>query len=114
LGKYDEALSELDNVEQHFKGKAAKDVQTGLRCKLALRQGDWREAEQFYAVLHNKELPVHKSLHAELLRQKAIDSALSSQDRKIASEESQALMKEIAATGATFTFGDTDDSDDLD
>jgi len=42
--------------------------------KLALRQGDWREAEQRYTSLQSKDFPVHKSLRAELLRQKALDN----------------------------------------
>lgn len=113
LARYDEAAGQLDSVEQHFKGRAAKDVQTGLRCKLALRQGDWREAEHFYGSLHNKELPVHKSLRAELLRQKADDATVAAQDRTIATAESQTLIKEITAAGATllFTFDVSYDSD---
>lgn len=104
LKRYEDALHELSEVEQRFKGKAARDVQTGLRCKLALRQGKWREAEPLYAALHNKEYPVHKSLKAELLRQKAGDTTLPSGEREKAKTEADALVKELNAAGAVFTF----------
>jgi tetratricopeptide (TPR) repeat protein len=113
LGRYDEALKDLTSVEQQFKGRGAKDVQLGLRLKLALRQSNWRDAEQFYSTLHNKDLPVHKSLRAELLRQKASDKSVSVEDRKAADEESQSLVRDLTAAGATlsFTFDESDDDE---
>jgi tetratricopeptide (TPR) repeat protein len=112
LTRYSEALSELAKVEQQFKGKSAKDVQVGLRCKLALRQGHWREAEELYATLHNKEVPVHKSLRAELLRQKAVDANVVDVERKAANEESKVLLRELTSTGTALLF--TFDEDDRD
>ena len=99
LERYKDALVELDQVALRFKGSAARDVQVGLRCKLQLRQANWREAEVLYSTLHNKEFPVHKSLRAELLRQKSTDLTISADERKVAREEAHALAKEIAAGG---------------
>jgi tetratricopeptide (TPR) repeat protein len=104
LKRYDEALQELSNVEKEFKGRAAKDVQTGLRCKLALRQGNWREAEALYTALHNKDFPVHKSLRAELLRQKSLDMAVPLREREIARKEAETLVKELTSAGTAFSF----------
>jgi tetratricopeptide (TPR) repeat protein len=104
LARYDEARQELNVVAQQFKGRAARDVQTGLRCKLALRQGNWREAEPLYTSLHNKDFPVHKSLRAELLRQKALDMAVPLHEREMAREEAGALVKELTAAGTAFSF----------
>jgi tetratricopeptide (TPR) repeat protein len=113
LKRYDDALQELSVVEQQFTGKTAKDVQTGLRCKLHLRQGHWREAEPLYTALHNKDFPVHKSLRAELLRQKAIDMTVAPAERKLAKEESESLVKEltVAGTAFSFVFDEPDDDD---
>ena len=104
LQRYPEALEELGRVEQEFRGKTAKDVQIGLRCKVALRQGQWREAEGFHSQLHHKDSIVHKYLKAELLRQKAIDQTISASERNYATEEADLLMKELAAVGAAFAF----------
>jgi tetratricopeptide (TPR) repeat protein len=104
LERYEKALQELGIVEQQFKGRAAKDVQTGLRCKLALRQGNWREAEPLYTALHNKDFPVHKALRAELLRQKALDMAVPVRERELAKEEAERLAKELTAAGTAFSF----------
>jgi tetratricopeptide (TPR) repeat protein len=104
LERYDDAVRELGSVEQQFKGRTAKDVQSGLRCKLALRQGNWREAEPLYTALHNKELPVHKSLRAELLRQKSLDAAVPLKEREQAKEEAGKLVKELTAAGTAFSF----------
>jgi hypothetical protein len=104
LERYDDALRELGSVEQQFKGRTAKDVQTGLRCKLALRRGNWREAEPLYTALHNKDLPVHKSLRAELLRQKSLDAAVPLKEREQAKEEAGKLVKELTAAGTAFSF----------
>ena len=105
LERYDKALHELGIVEQQFKGRAAKDVQTGLRCKLALRQGNWREAEPLYTALHNKDFPVHKALRAELLRQEeALDMAVPVRERELAKEEAERLAKELTAAGTAFSF----------
>jgi tetratricopeptide (TPR) repeat protein len=104
LKRYPEALEELGRVAQTFKGRTAKDVQVGLNCKLALRQGQWRDAEGFHSQLHNKGSIVHKYLRAELLRQKALDLTVLQSEQKEATEEADLLMKELASVGATFAF----------
>lgn len=104
LKRFDEALAALASVEQQFKGRAAKDVQMGLRCKLALRRGNWRDADRFYQMMQNKELPVHKSLRAELLRQKAADMSVSLGERNTAREESDLIAKQLTNAGAAFPF----------
>jgi hypothetical protein len=91
-------------VAQTSKGRTAKDVQVGLNCKLALRQGQWRDAEGFHSQLHNKGSIVHKYLRAELLRQKALDLTVLQSEQKEATEEADLLMKELASVGATFAF----------
>jgi len=112
LKRYEEALRELNNAEKQFKGRVARDVQTGLRVKLALRQKSWRDADSLYATLHNKEFPVHKSLRAELLRQKALDVAVSTREREAARGEAEALAKELTDAGTAFSFVSDESGDE--
>ena len=91
LGYFDQAKTELEHLEKEFKGRVARDVQLGLRCKLALRQGDWKAADGFYGQLQNKALAVHQGLRHEILKQKLADNGISTLEAQEAREEWRAL-----------------------
>ncbi len=87
LERYADAERELAALARKFRGRNARDIQHGLRCKLQLRQGNWREAEAMYQQLHLKELPVHRALRREILRQKIQDARVIGDERHQAKEE---------------------------
>jgi len=93
LGMFGDALAGISQIERQFHGAIARDVQLGLRCKLLLRQGDWRAADANYARLANRTLGVHRRLRYEILKQKVEDPAVSSDEKKLAYEELEALEK---------------------
>jgi tetratricopeptide (TPR) repeat protein len=76
LGQYERASAELEQLSRDFGGRTFRNVQFGLRCKMALRKGDWRQAEGYYAHLQDTDLPVHRGLQMEILRRKVADQSL--------------------------------------
>jgi tetratricopeptide (TPR) repeat protein len=93
LGRFEDAAHRLDRLSLQFKGRNHRNAQLGLLCKLALRQGRWKEAEDFYQQLQAKDLPVHLGLLREILSQK-------SQDRKIPERERQEALVELEKIAA--------------
>lgn len=85
MGSHAEALEAINQLRPFNTVK--RDVVTGLRCKLALSQGRWREAEVFWGQLRQKDLPVHRGLRAGILQQKAEDQAIPPSDRALAKAE---------------------------
>ena len=93
FGRADNLLTSLDRRGRF--GRENKDVRVGLRCKLYLRQGMWREAEETCQSLEEKGNPVHIGLRKETLEQKIVDATISPGARAAAKEELATL------TGAT-------------
>jgi tetratricopeptide (TPR) repeat protein len=87
LARFGDAEKKLDEVSQQFKGRNAQDAQLGLRCKMCLRQGNWRDAAAYYHQLNSKDLPVHLGLLHEILRQKLKDASISENERRTAAED---------------------------
>ncbi|MBA7687254.1 hypothetical protein ES703_95715 [subsurface metagenome] len=85
LGRFSEAKSAVENLIPL--GVMKRDVKTGLKCKLLLRQSKWQEAEVVWQGLHQRELPVHQGLRREILLQKAADMMIGLVDRKEAVDE---------------------------
>jgi tetratricopeptide (TPR) repeat protein len=91
LGRFPEATSAVEELVPV--GVAKRDVKTGLKCKLLLKQGKWREAEVVWQALHRKELPVQEGLRKDILLQKAEDKMTGPADRNQALDE----LKRIGA-----------------
>jgi tetratricopeptide (TPR) repeat protein len=100
LRRFDEAESRLDEVSLKYRGRSTRDIQTGLRCKLRLRQGKWREADEIYRQLHLKDLPVHRGLRREILRQKLEDTTVNGTEREQAERELAALEPDSQSLGS--------------
>jgi hypothetical protein len=96
-----ELLDELDQRERF--GSEKRDIRFGLRCKLYLRQGKWKDAEQIWNEIEDKRRPVHMGLRQEVLQQKAADIATTPGHRAAALEELERLkVKEAAAQVSLF------------
>ncbi len=95
LKRFPEAAEKLTDLEMRFRGRNARDVQLGLRCKLELRQGNWQQAEKCYQQLNSKKLPVHLGLRVEILRQRLVDPELKSGDTRALEQELGALEKTL-------------------
>lgn len=98
LSQFDEAERQLDDISSKYRGRSGRDIQTGLRCKLRLRQGKWREASELYGQLHLKDRAVHRGLRREILRQMLEDNAVVGAERQRAELEFATLEPEQEAT----------------
>lgn len=88
LESFQEALGRLDELDRRENfGTEYRDVRFGLRCKFHLRQGNWREAENIWEKLEEKERPVHVALRREILQQKVGDLNISPGERAAAAGE---------------------------
>jgi tetratricopeptide (TPR) repeat protein len=95
LGRYPEAAKALDELEGQFRSKVLRNVRSGLRCKMALRQGDWRTAELLFEKITSPDLDVHQKLLFEILRQKTLDGSLSAKEQEKAKAQLLALSSKI-------------------
>lgn len=93
LGRFPEANSAVENLIAL--GVMKRDVKTGLKCKLLLRQLKWQEAEVVWQGLHQKELPVHKGLRRDILLQKATDMTIGLVDRNEAVAELERIGEPV-------------------
>ena len=93
LSHFPEAASAVEELIPL--GVMKRDVKTGLKCKLLLRQGKWQEAQVLWQGLHQKELPVQQGLRKEILLQKAADVMTAPADRKEALDELERIGEPI-------------------
>ncbi|MCX6008050.1 MAG: hypothetical protein NTZ34_12440, partial [Chloroflexi bacterium] len=105
LGHFPDAAAAIDTMIPSSPVK--RDVKSGLKCKLLLRQGKWPEAEIVWAGLGQKSEPVHKVLRKEILILKAADIMASPTEREDAS-------KELALIGEPVQLLLSDVSEDID
>lgn len=93
LKKFEEAEDRLDHLDKKYKAELSRrDVRLGLRCKLLLRQDNWREAEPIWKELEEKNNPVHEGLRRELLEQKTKDRLLGKEERELAKAELSSML----------------------
>lgn len=93
LGRFPEAASAIEDLVPI--GVQKRDVKTGLKCKLLLRQGKWQEAEVLWQGLRQKELPVQQGLRKEILLQKVKDVMTAPVDRKEATDELERIGEPV-------------------
>jgi tetratricopeptide (TPR) repeat protein len=91
LHDFASAEATLEELKQRF-GKTQSDVQNGLRCKLLLRQGKWREANAVWNTLIEKHSPVHLALLRQILVLKAEDPNLGEAEREAGRRQADALQ----------------------
>jgi hypothetical protein len=73
-------------MKQKF-GKLRRDVQFGLKCKLFLRQGDWRKAETVWRELREPNSEINNAMLRPIFELKSKDGSLSLVDRQQARDE---------------------------
>jgi hypothetical protein len=88
--EFEAATFVIDELKQRF-GKSRSDVQTGLQCKLLIRQRRWREAQVVWQTLLEKALPVHRAMFRQILLLKAEDTDLAGSERQVARFEAQEI-----------------------
>lgn len=107
LQRFPEAEATLGQVEERFKSHR-RDVQLGLRCKLLIRRGQWKEAKVVWDQLQNKTKSVHRALLLRILDLKSKDSSVPLLERQQAEAESKTLSGELTSSGATIRSLATD------
>jgi outer membrane PBP1 activator LpoA protein len=111
LGRYERASEEIEELSRSFGGRQASDVQSGLRCKVALRRGNWREAEEQYRHISDRDSDIHRAIRLEILRRKQVDQQLSPAEQAQARAEFAELEKTVTPRAGWPDFGEADDPD---
>lgn len=86
LGRYTEIEAELESLKRRF-GNIRRDIQTGLRCKLYIRQGDWRRAQAVWDSLDDKNSEINNVMMRQILVRKSEDPSLSITERQSVRDE---------------------------
>lgn len=84
----------LDHQRTKF-GSVKADIQLGLRCKLYIRRGDWRQAETIWQTLKNKNDEVAAAMRRQIYELKAKDPTISLVERKRAEDEVALLYPDL-------------------
>lgn len=96
LEQFDRATTELNALDARYKAETLRDdIRIGLRCKLLLREQNWRLAEQVLNQTTNRTSPHYLGLRFEVLNQKTKDSTVSPGEREAALRENDALAKRL-------------------
>ena len=93
LGEVDEAdqkLEDLEKRERHQRDR--RDIVLGLRSKMWLKKGNWRQAESMCRAMENKDSDYYTGLLVEALNQKIADLGLSPGIRAEARAELQSYL----------------------
>ncbi|MEK6710127.1 MAG: tetratricopeptide repeat protein, partial [Nitrospinota bacterium] len=94
MTRFEDAGLALNILERRFRGQR-RDVQKGLRCKLLIRQGNWREAKSIWDNLDDKTLGVHLGLLQRILELKGSDALVPLAERTQAKDEAEKLKAKL-------------------
>ena len=98
LGDFDAAERQIAELDESYRiGTLRHDVRLGLRCKLYLRRGQWRDAEAVWDELHDKTRPVHQTLRARVLRQNIEDPSTTPGQRARGGTRARRHERDLAA-----------------
>jgi len=86
LRQFEEAMQVLDYLRTKF-GFVKEDIQLGLRCKLYIRTGEWRQAEITWRSIRNKNAEVATAMLRQIYELKTTDHTISLVERKKAQDE---------------------------
>ncbi len=85
MGNFADAEPLIDGLKSSEVMK--RDVKIGLKCKLLLRQQLWREAEEQFKSLHDKEAYVARMTYRAILEKKVMDTKVPTDEREKAKSE---------------------------
>lgn len=89
--RYTDAERRIAELERLFTiNPSRQDVLLGLRTKMMLREGNHQKGA-FWTQLNQKDIPVHRALRIEILRQKADDPNVNATEKQRAKSEMRAL-----------------------
>ncbi|HEV7767473.1 MAG TPA: hypothetical protein VGQ76_20900 [Thermoanaerobaculia bacterium] len=112
MGRFREAAEELASLASRF--DIEKDVQIGLRVKLATREGCWRDALAEWNTLRDKQRSVAQALLLRIKDQQAQDADLSLSDRADARAVADELRARISLPRPSPVLDTIIDHDDPD
>ena len=96
LGRMDEARKDLGSLERQF-STHRRDIRNGLSCKLLIREGKWREAQQVWEQIDDKTQIVNQHLLLNILEMKSTDNSLTLLQRQEAEQEAIAIRDRLGA-----------------
>jgi tetratricopeptide (TPR) repeat protein len=104
LGEFDEANQKLDDLQRREKHQRdRRDIVLGLRCKIWLRQGNWRQAESMAKEMENKTSDYYIGLMVEILTFKVADLSLSPGARAEGKAELDLYSARLTPSSASIT-----------
>ncbi|MGV0068524.1 tetratricopeptide repeat protein [Mycobacterium colombiense] len=109
-GRYDDALEALESLADQFP-RSRGDVVTGLRCKSAIRQEQWREAENLWNRLEEQDQPVHQALLKRILLLKSEDRTVPLHQRQDARKKAKKIrldLEDFDSAMSILTISDED------
>ena len=112
LNRFNKATSYLDDLQRRERDQADRiDILLGLRCKMWLRQGDWRQAESLSKEIADKENEVFARLQRDICELKSTDLTISPAQRAEAKGEFERL-KSLVGELSSYGVGDDDSEED--
>ncbi len=94
MRKFVEADAVIAEIEAKF-GNQKRDVQYGLRCKLLIRKGQWKEALGLWERIGNHARDVYQRLLAQILEIKGKDTTVLLAERNRAEKEARKLFEKV-------------------
>jgi tetratricopeptide (TPR) repeat protein len=111
LNELPEAAERLEQFErQETAAGGRRDVRLGLRCKLLLRQGDWRAAEAIWQQLGEKDGLIQQGLRKDIVLEKIKDSSVKGSERQSATLELESLAAKQTGDQFDLSFEEEIDS----
>ena len=95
LRRFNDTWGALHQLEHRFGSRHRSDVQIGLRTKLLVRQGKWREGRAAWDRLGRKDEPIHRMLLASILEAQAEDESLTRLERDTAKADAQEIRRAV-------------------
>ena len=95
LRKFKEAEEVLAYIYMHF-GSQAKDIQLGVRCKLLVRQGNWREAKAVWLQIEGKQTRATQGIHLRILEAQLLEGNLVESERLAIEAQCQRLREKLS------------------
>ncbi len=113
LREFDRAANQLDSLDARFAVDPTKnDVRAGLRCKLLVREQNWRLAEQILAQTVDQATPHYRALRADILVLKVKDPGVSPGEREAAFREREAIERDLGRRTALVRDFDEAEADE--
>jgi hypothetical protein len=101
MRRYNDAEQGIDKLERQFP-RHRQDVSNGLRCKLLLRLGKWREAPTVWNMIVGKTEPVNQRHLMQILGMKSQDASVTLSERKQAEQDCQSIRTVLGVDERSF------------